>query len=151
MMYINDCYVQAETFDMCLENINDTVNILENLGFVINQEKSTMVPEKTVTFLGFIISSETMTIKIPEKKINKLKLKTGKILSRRCNNSIREVSELLGILNSYTIACPLGLLYCKRLEIEKIHALKVNKGDFDATMCISDGSISDLKWWYNNI
>lgn len=75
VMYIDDCYVQAETFDMCLENINDTVNILENLGFVINREKSMMVPEKTVTFLGFIISSETMTIKIPEKKINKLKLK----------------------------------------------------------------------------
>lgn len=27
VMYIDDCYVQAETFDMCLENINDTVNI----------------------------------------------------------------------------------------------------------------------------
>lgn len=91
-----------------------------------------------------------MTIKIPEKKINKLKLKIGKILSR-CNNSIREVSELLGILNSNTIACPLGSLYCNRLEIETIHALKVNKGDFDATISISDGSISDLKWWYNNI
>lgn len=60
---------------MCLENINDTVNILKNLGFVINREKSMMVPEKTVTFLSFIISSETMTIKIPEKKINKLKRK----------------------------------------------------------------------------
>lgn len=34
-----------------------------------------IVPEKTVTFLSFIISSETMTIKIPEKKINKLKRK----------------------------------------------------------------------------
>lgn len=149
VMFIDDCYVQAETFDMCLENINDTVNILENLGFVINREKSMMVPEKMVTFLGFIISFVTMTIKIPEKKINKLKFKIEKILSS-CNNSIRRVSKLLGILNSNTTACPLGSLYCKRLEIENIHALKVSKGDFDATMCIS-GSISDLKWWYNNI
>lgn len=46
VIYIDDCYVQAETFDMCLENINDTVNIFENLGFVINREKSMMVPEK---------------------------------------------------------------------------------------------------------
>lgn len=96
VMYTDDCNVQAETFDMCLENINDTVNILENLGFVINREKSMMVPEKK-TFLGFIISSETMTIKIPEKKMNKLKLKIENILSR-CNNSIRHVSELRGIL-----------------------------------------------------
>lgn len=58
---------------------------------------------------------------------------------------------MLGILNSNTIACPIGSMYCKRLKIEKSHALKVNKGDFDATMCISDGSISDLKWRYNNI
>lgn len=53
-MYIDDCYVQSETFDMCLENINDTVNILENIGFVINREKFMMVPEKTVTFLGLL-------------------------------------------------------------------------------------------------
>lgn len=46
VMYTDDCNVQAETFDMCLENINDTVNILENLGFVINRETSMMVPEK---------------------------------------------------------------------------------------------------------
>lgn len=39
-MYIDDCYVLAETFDMCLENINDTLNILENIGFGINREKS---------------------------------------------------------------------------------------------------------------
>lgn len=96
VMYTDDCNVQAETFDMGLENINDTVNILENLGFVINREKSMMVPEKK-PFLGFIISSETMTIKIPEKKMNKLKLKIENILSR-CNNSIRHVSELRGIL-----------------------------------------------------
>lgn len=46
VMYFDDCYVQAETFDMCLENNYDTVNILENLGFVINREKSMTVPIK---------------------------------------------------------------------------------------------------------
>lgn len=58
---------------------------------------------------------------------------------------------MLGILNFDIIVCFLGLLYCKCFEIEKIYVLKVNKGDFDVIMCIFDGFISDLKWWYNNI
>lgn len=59
---------------MCLENINDIVNILENLGFVINWEIFMMVFEKKI-FFGFIISLEMMIIKILEKKMNKLKFK----------------------------------------------------------------------------
>ena len=150
VMYIDDCYVQAETFQECLENINETVITLENLGFVINREKSVLVPTKAVSFLGFIICSETMKIKIPDKKIEKIKLKINKFVCKR-RHSIREVSELLGMLNSIVLACPLGSLYCKRLDIEKIHALKVNKGNFDAYMYLSDNSIHDLEWWFGNL
>ncbi|CAB3979618.1 Hypothetical predicted protein [Paramuricea clavata] len=40
-----------------------------------------------------------------------------------------------------------GELYYRQIEIEKSTALKLAKGNFDATMTLSDNAISDIQWW----
>ena len=150
VMYIDDCYIQGYSYEECLENINATVNLLESLGFVINKEKSVMKPSRSVTFLGFIIDSETMVIKLPKSKIDNLRMKIDSIRSK-AKVKIRVVSEILGIMNAYSVAVPLGSMYCKRLEIEKIQALKINKGNYDASMNISEKVKCDFDWWYANV
>lgn len=42
-------------------------------------------------------------------------------------------------------------LYTKSLEISKDKALKENKGNFDAQLCLINENIIDLTWWINNV
>ena len=46
---------------------------------------------------------------------------------------------------------PLGPLYYRSLEVDKINALKQHNGDFDANISLSTQSRSDILRWINNI
>ena len=44
-----------------------------------------------------------------------------------------------------------GELFYRNLDIAKTEALKLNYGNFDATMSISSEIKQDFKWWVDNI
>lgn len=128
--YIDDSYLQGETYEQCLKNIQDTIDLFEQLGFKINKEKSVVVPTHEIVFLGFVLNSKSMTISLTPEKIKKFK----NLYHNFCSNKshlIRQVAELVGVLISSSVAIPLGLLHTKLLEKEKAIALKCNKGNFD--------------------
>ena len=39
-----DSYLQADTYDHCVENVIDTVTVFNNLGLVVHPEKSVSIP-----------------------------------------------------------------------------------------------------------
>lgn len=45
------------------------VTLLEELGFIVNREKSSLVPTQVITFLGFIVNSTIETLSLPEEKV----------------------------------------------------------------------------------
>ena len=89
VVYVDDSYIQGETYQDCLNNISDTNKLLSELGFVINTEKSVLSSSQTIVFLGFIFSSKNMRLSLTDEKKNKIKT----ILIDRfgkCKISLRE-------------------------------------------------------------
>ena len=74
VVYIDDSYLQRETYQACPDNISDTIRLLRELGFVIHTEKSVLTHSQTISFLGFIISSKNMTLSLTDEKKNKIKV-----------------------------------------------------------------------------
>ena len=60
--YIDDSYLQGDTYEECKHNVQDTVNLFIKLGFLPHPEKSVFEPTEIITFLGFVINSVTMKI-----------------------------------------------------------------------------------------
>jgi hypothetical protein len=52
VVYIDDSYLQAETYDECTQNVCQTIKMVQNLGFKVNFEKSALIPRKQLLFLG---------------------------------------------------------------------------------------------------
>ena len=48
--YVDDTWLQCTTYEECLDNISDTINLLRSLGFTIHIDKS--IPTQVITFLG---------------------------------------------------------------------------------------------------
>ena len=71
VVYVDNLYLQGETYQACLDNNSDTVKLLRELGFVIHTEKSVLTPSQTIVFLGFTISSKNMTLSLTDEKKNK--------------------------------------------------------------------------------
>ena len=57
VIYVDDCYLQGDSFTKCAKNVIRTIDILESLGFYIKMEKSEIIPKQQITFLGVIIDS----------------------------------------------------------------------------------------------
>ena len=43
VVYVDDSYLQGDTYQACMVNILDTVNLLRGLGFTIHAEKSVLI------------------------------------------------------------------------------------------------------------
>ena len=132
--YIDDFYHQGKDISECRQNIMDSVKILTDLGFVIHPEKSVLEPSTKIKFLGFILDSSEMVVRLPEDKADNVIDLCRKLL-RKSRPSIREVAGLIGHLVSITAAVVMAPLFYKQLELEKSAALIASKGNFDSKMC----------------
>ena len=46
-----DTWLTSEDYNSCVNNIAETISILDRLGFVIHREKSTLISAQEITFL----------------------------------------------------------------------------------------------------
>jgi len=150
VVYVDDSYLQGHNYIECYNNICATVNLLKELGFTIHPDKSSFLPAQNIQFLGFVLCSITMTIKLTVDKKSKIKS-----LCMECINkdhiSIRKLSSLIGNIVASFPGVEFGPLYYRNLENDKIFALKTHKFDFDKLTKLSYKSTNELHWWINNI
>lgn len=80
--YIDDSYLQGDTFQECHGNVVDTTTMFTRLGFFVHPEKSVFVPSQRLTFLGFDLDSVHMTVAPTAAKIE--------ILFASCNSLLQK-------------------------------------------------------------
>lgn len=150
VFYLDDILILANSYSECKTNLLFTVKLLEHLGFLINNEKSQLIPNTTCKYLGFIFDSKNMIIKLPlEKKIQNAKLIKKFSSLKRC--TIRNFASFIGILSSCCFSVKYGWAHIKDFEIEKILALQANEGNFDEIMSLPDYLKTQFLWWERNI
>ena len=96
-IYIDDSYLQGDTYAHCLENIHATRNLLVSLGFSINQDKSALQPAQRIGFLGFVLDSLRMSICLSDKRKGVI-LDICKKLNSGASHKIRAVASAVGCL-----------------------------------------------------
>ena len=62
--YIDDSLLISNSYSECSVNISETVSLLDSLGFTIHPAKSVMQPTQIIIFLGFVLNSQNMTIRL---------------------------------------------------------------------------------------
>ncbi|XP_071141873.1 uncharacterized protein [Mytilus edulis] len=148
--YIDDSLLIGDTIAECSLNIQDTVKLVSDLGFIVHEKKSVLIPTKKIQFLGFLIDSEKMIVTLTLDKKEMIHEESQKLLSKQISK-IREVASYIGLIISSFSAVDYGQLYYRDIEIEKIHALKMAKGNFDVNMEITDKMKKEIIWWSCNI
>ncbi|XP_063991161.1 uncharacterized protein LOC135169793 [Diachasmimorpha longicaudata] len=150
MIYLDDFLFVSNSKDQCEENMRTCINLLENLGFIVNFEKSSLVATQKCKYLGFVINSVNYSLELPDKK--KIQIKEMiKIFKKGGKHKIRQFATLLGVLTAACPAMEYGSIHCKRLERQKFLALKFNGGNYEGKILINDIMFEDLEWWQKNV
>lgn len=134
----------------CLLNVQQTILLLESLGFIINKQKSKLEPLQKQRFLGLVLNSADMKIELPESKV----INTINLLNKFKVNSyhkIRDFASFIGVLGSLCPAAKYGWVYMKSFEREKFVALEKSNGNYGASIVLSSLVSDDLDWWKKNV
>ena len=133
VIFVDDSYLQGKTRGECLENVHKTVSLLGSLEITIIKEKSVLEPTQCIEFLGFIINSVDMTVKINPKKSQIIIEKIKNFLDHK-KPSTRQSPSVIGSCISLFPVLPLGKLHYTNLEKEKTKALKLHQGNFNSKL-----------------
>ena len=138
VVYVDDTLLAGETYQECCDNIYATKSLLQNLGFTIHKKKS-FVPSQEIIFSGFVINNQHVTKTLTNEEKSKNKWKKKLLVG---TPTIREVVKFLGNLSASFEAVTYGRSFYRFMEIDKINALKLSKGKFDAP-CVLPPTVKD--------
>ena len=149
IIYLDDMVIVSSTRGSSLEDTASVIHVLESLGFLVNREKSMLVPSQTAEFLGFVIETVEMTVSLPERKIIR-GLNQATCLRRQAQRSVRELAHFIGLVVSSFPAIKPARLYDRDLELCKLDALSWNEGNYDSVFCLSEKANYALGWFISS-
>lgn len=139
-VYLDDYFICESSFDQCLRTLNALLRILRQLGFQINYNK-VVGPTQRLTYLGLSLCSISMTIEVPNEKLDEIRT----ILSKTCTSKYItkvQLQSLVGKLNFIQQAIYGGRVYLRRL-IDRIH--KLNRPWHKSR--VTCDMRADIEWW----
>ena len=128
-----------------------TVSFLASLGFIIHKEKPVLKPTQCIEFLGFLINSAEMAIKINPKKSQIIIEKIKNFLDHK-KPTTTQLASVIGSYISLFPALTLGKLHYRNLEKEKTKALKLHQGNFNSKLgTLNSLAVQELHWLLQHI
>jgi len=147
--YLDDFLLLGQSLEDILTARDSMVHLLENLGFMINLEKSILTPCKRLEFLGVIVDSNSMSLCLPEGKAQSLTALCQKSMSRK-SLSTQELASLVGRLVATMPAVSHTMIQIRYLQRCLRSSLQVNRS-YQTVVTLSDEAILELKWWSVNL
>eukprot|EP00111_Clytia_hemisphaerica_P013786 TCONS_00040574-protein len=145
-MYLDDGIIGNNSYNSLITMRDLVLNDLQSAGLTVNFTKSSLVPGRTKTWLGFEINTVDMNFEVPASKIQKLL----KLISQALENeflSAREVSRIAGNLISMAIAIgPLVYLLTKQM-----YKFIASSFSWDKRRLINFDVIQELQFWQTNL
>ena len=62
--YIDDTYLQGDTSNECSRTVDATVDLFSKVGLITHPDKSVLKPTQKLVFLGFILDSLLMLVRL---------------------------------------------------------------------------------------
>jgi len=147
--YIDDSIYANSNAHMLSSQTLQAKQLLESLGCIVNEKKSSMVPSTSIKHLGFIIDSIQMKVFLPQDKVDRLVRVCRNLLSKS-SIILRQLAEAIGLFVSSFLAILHGQLHYRSSEMFKIALLKANPS-YDQTVHLPAKVKLELEWWCDNV
>ena len=155
MEYLRQKGLRVVTFvdDILLMSSADTVNTectllidtLKKLGMTINYEKSSLQPDVTKEYIGYILKTSNVDgkvwVHVPTSRICKVRRDIKRVLGAGCATA-RSIARIAG----QCISMCKVILPCKLL-LQNLYRLLKTKTTWQDVLVIDIGSMKDLDWW----
>lgn len=141
-VYVDDFLLGAS--DKHIVDARDQLlHTLEDLGFLINFEKSQLNPSTKIDYIGYTIfnAQDKLIVKVQSSRISKLKRAIRRALTGRSIKA-RTLAKIAGQCVSTAWAVTPG-----KLLLRNIYRLLSTRDSWESDLTINKEAITELKWW----
>ena len=149
VIYLDDILIINESREGALADFKLVVELLQDLGFILNVEKSLFEPTQSIEFFGVIVDALKLSFALPSSKIQTVTDLCRTALSRDFI-SLRDIACIMG---NFTWAIPtMPFARAHYRSMQRFYIDQTQKVDFDLAMkCVlSPEAKADLEWWVSN-
>ena len=93
ILNLDEMLLMAHSQEELKEQLQLVISLLGLLGFVINQKKSQLLSTQLIQYLGFLVDSTTMRIRLTEEKNLKMVV-TCRAIQEKLSLSVRKLAKL---------------------------------------------------------
>lgn len=148
--YLDDICLLARSKEEMQQISYKVISHLSKLGFLINWEKSNLIPSTSQEFLGFQFNTRSMKITVPQLKMSKLLTRIKQAKRTEHTRSCRWIASLLGKMTSLIPAIDEALLHLRYLQRDLARNLRRNNMNWEGHCPLSTEGLQDLLWWENS-
>ena len=139
----------AGSRERLLRQVQEIVQLLQLLGFVVNFKKSQLNPTQRIQYLGFEIDSVRMRISLLREKVARIREECQWALQQK-SISIRDLTRLIRRLTVTMQAVLPAPLHCQNLQRIKNQALRQFQ-DFNTIVILDRDAREELAWWQSSL
>ena len=149
--YLDDWLVRANSHPACLQHTRDLLKICQDLGWLVNREKSELEPKQVFDFVGYQFDLESGRVRPTPDRWQALTAKIQAILARpTC--PVRQFMYLIGLLTATEKQVYLGRLHMRPVQWHLKNNWRVPES-LEKFIPIPASLHPHLKWWLeeNNV
>ncbi|KAA6369513.1 MAG: putative reverse transcriptase [Streblomastix strix] len=125
---------------------------LINLGWIINNAKSEMIPKQEIRYLEWIWDTKSMTVRMPLNRQQKLFFRLSQMIQQTINRQfvrIKKVAKLIGNLQFLKFQFQLAAFHLIKLNRIKDRAARLR--GWESTLQLKLTILPELFWWHSMI
>ncbi|XP_053309715.1 uncharacterized protein LOC128471763 [Spea bombifrons] len=149
IIYLDDILIMSQSEHQGRIHTQWTIKTLTSLGFVINQEKSVLIPQHQLEFLGFSVNSIHASLSLPTSKLSLIKKEIRSVLSKGLV-SLRKIARIIGMLSASIQAIFPAPLHYRALQRFKNRHLQAGR-IYQDLVPLTVEAREELLWWLKHV
>jgi hypothetical protein len=133
-----------------ISDVTAAINLLISLGFLINWEKSVLLPSQSLEFLGLLVDSVVLSLALPSDKVLSMLALCRRSLLKDVI-SLHELSSLIGSFSWAIPTIPFAQAHYRQLQRLYIYHSKSFNYDLSRYVSLSPAARDDIRWWVENL
>nr|XP_060620947.1 uncharacterized protein LOC132768763 [Anolis sagrei ordinatus] len=124
----------------------DLLYLPGDLGLIVNQEKSHLLPSQRIQFIGAVLDSTLRKAYLPEDRLNNLRQAILDLQNRKCA-SAWAIQSILGHMSSTTTVTPFARLRLRPLQNWFLRVFRPHKDSQNTILHPPQLVLDSLSWW----
>ena len=143
--YLDDWLVKASTHHTCLQHTQTLATLCQELGWLVNKEKSELVPKQVFNFVGYQFDLKEGKVRPTEERWQALTDKIRSILSDPVC-PVRKFMSLIGLLTATEKQVHLGRLHMRPIQWHLKNNWRVPES-LEKVIPVPKSLHPHLRWW----